>query len=179
MARLWYQESEGAWTSTLLEQDAYAIGETPPRPVSLSPTTAQLPTEGVLIVRRDRRDDAPWVLFTGALHQVRIGGFRVIGGLRALRDRDAIQVDGNPTVFVTFKEPATVVPYPTGATPVRCPRCTKMIEPDDPAVRCPGCEIWYHQIDEKRPCWTYGPTCRECDESTRLGDQESWSPEWL
>ena len=99
-------------------------------------------------------------------------------GIVALSDRDEIRpADGLPLFFST-ETLARVEPFPASGARGFCPRCKQHIEPGTPAVRCPGCSLWYHMSDEF-PCWTYAPQCSACPQETALDADFRWTPEDL
>lgn len=92
-----------------------------------------------------------WALLAGAQACVTINGRPVVLGIRVLDDRDRILLDGpslsQPALaYFSGEEPAVVAPFP-GPEAVICPRCKMPIEPGEPAVRCPACDFWHHQIE--------------------------------
>lgn len=115
-----------------------------------------------------------WVLFGAAA--VRVNGVPLVAGIAVLTDRDEI-VAGGRRVFFSAEADATVAPF-AGPAPLRCPRCTRDVEPGTPAVVCPGCRIVHHQSAE-RPCYTYSRRCAACDHGTTLDAGPSWCPEAL
>jgi hypothetical protein len=63
-----------------------------------------------------------------------------------------------------------------------CPVCRGPIRDGELAVRCPGCQRWYHEIPESagkppKKCWSYSPTCSFCRHPTALSGDAVWHPE--
>ena len=115
-------------------------------------------------------DDSGAVLVSRPDVAVRINGLAMPAGLRVLADRDEIRV--NHERFYFSSQDPLVVEIRNGEA-VACPRCSGMLEPGTPAVRC-HCGAWFHQSDDQ-PCFTYGETCPLCNASSQL-DAEPWDP---
>jgi len=119
-----------------------------------------------------------WHLLVPPFANVRVNGEPVLLGIRALRDRDEIRVPGAAPLFFSSEELMAIEPF-AGSAEAKCPRCTKPIAPQSPAVRCRGCNTFYHQ-SEARPCFNYGgdhPICVICGADTVLSGEFSWTPE--
>ena len=115
-------------------------------------------------------DESRAVLVSKPDTAVRINGQPMPAGLRVLSDRDEIRVN-HERFYFSSRDPLIVESRQGEA--VACPRCSGMIEPGTPAVRC-HCGAWFHQCDEQ-PCFTYGDTCPLCGGSSRL-DADPWDP---
>jgi hypothetical protein len=97
-------------------------------------------------------------------------------GLRLLRDRDEIRLGPAARVYFSAERLAEVVPFPSPAREVHCPRCHQIIVAGSPAVACPGCQTWHHAT-AGLPCWTYDQRCAMCPQATALDAGLSWSPQ--
>ncbi|TDI46312.1 MAG: hypothetical protein E2P02_05105 [Acidobacteria bacterium] len=96
-------------------------------------------------------------------------------GLRLLRDRDEVRLGlGQPWFFST----ETLAVAPPSDVARKCPRCKRDIKAGSEAVRCPGCDVWYHQSDEW-PCWTYAETCVLCEQPTQFAAGYRFNPDGL
>jgi hypothetical protein len=117
-----------------------------------------------------------WVLFGDVA--ARLNGAALAAGIRVLRDRDEIVVDGWRAFFST-ESPPVVAPF-GGAAPVACPRCRLDVTPGTPSVACPRCRIVHHESPaDELPCWSYAPLCAMCDCETALDAGPRWTPEGL
>jgi LSD1 subclass zinc finger protein len=101
-----------------------------------------------------------WVLLARKGARLRVNGQALTLGLRVLRDRDEIWLEGH-RCFFSDEQLALVAPYPESLRRADCPRCRQPLEPGQPAVRCPSCQAWHH-ASESLPCWSYAPTCAVC-----------------
>jgi hypothetical protein len=161
MAHLWIREPAGpsspdGWSAMPLADDALAIRLT-------------------MLVHRAGAEPDVWVLIGSAA--VHVNGTSLDTGIRVLRDRDELRVDGHRTFFSTELLPE-VVSFPGGGRPTFCPRCKLEIASLSPAVCCPQCSVWHHQAEEL-PCWTYGEHCTMCDQPSALDAGFRWTPEGL
>ncbi len=134
-----------------------------------------------------------WLLLGPRSAGVSINGRPALLGIRVLENRDRIVVDcateASPReYYFSTEEPAAIEPF--SGPPVLCPRCKTPIEPGDPAVRCPVCGFWHHQIEpsaqahpdepsRQRPCWTYLDRCANCGAPTALDGALTWTPDEL
>jgi hypothetical protein len=118
-------------------------------------------------------------LLAGRGSRVRIGGHLLVGGLKRLeRRREEIVVGGRP-FFLSLDEAARVEPY-TGEDPVRCARCKGLIEPGSKhVVRCPKCQLAYHEDESGGLCCFTAGVCVGCGGSHLLGEENAWTPEAL
>lgn len=107
-----------------------------------------------------------------------VNGVPVASGLAVLRDRDEIQVGAAPSFFFSTEELARVCDVPRSESPRSCPRCSQRIEDGTRGVRCPACDVWYHENSEL-PCWTYAATCALCDQPTKLDAGFRFRPDQL
>lgn len=163
MAHAWIQNKTG-WTLQPLGNGSFR----------LVPEGA---TTEALLLRASARDaDAAWLLVTGA-RGARVNGAPVALGVRALRDRDEIQLPGAAPAFFSTEKLVAVEPY-AGQAGGKCPRCTREIEPGTPSVRCGSCGSAYHQSEHKA-CFTYGenPICVVCACDAVINTDYSWVPE--
>jgi hypothetical protein len=132
------------------------------------------PTDDVPVRLRAAGKD--WVLLAAPAARVRVNGELLGLGCRVLRDRDEIALGGMRAYYSTECLPV-VEPFPGASDVVFCARCRKPIEPGTPAVRCPGCNTWCHEIAEELNCWTYMPACPLCEQPTALDSDYRWRPE--
>jgi len=117
-----------------------------------------------------------WALVPGAGSRLHVNGVPLGGlGLRVLEHKDEISLPGIGLAFFSTEEPAVVVPFPDAGRTVFCGRCLDPIDPGTPAVLCPHCRVWHHQLDE-RECFTYD-VCSGCRRPTSLGQELQWTPE--
>lgn len=129
-----------------------------------------------------------WAVVAPAGSSVRVNGQAVSIGLRVLHDRDEVLVhrDGEEPSrwYFSTERLARVELYPAEKK-LPCPRCKMPIEKEMPAVRCPDCGAWHHQIPaghpqhNERECWTYSDRCSLCPQPTALGTGYRWTPETL
>ena len=133
------------------------------------------PIHPAMLLRRSRTEPDVWVVIGSPT--VHANGVPLDAGIRVLRDRDELRVDGHRTFFST-ETLATVASFPGGDRAVFCPRCKLQIAPESAAVRCPRCGVWHHQSEEL-PCWTYAERCTLCDQASRLDAGFGWTPEDL
>jgi hypothetical protein len=117
-----------------------------------------------------------WVAIHGADSGLRVNGVPLGGlGLRVLEHKDEIAVPVFGSAFFSTEEFPVVVPFPGAARPVFCGRCLDPIDAAAPAVQCPHCRVWHHQM-EQRECFTYD-VCSGCRRPTSLDHQLEWRPE--
>ena len=172
MAHLWVETEPGEWGIRELVGQAEALdGNAGPGPGDRQHVAHHA---GL----RAGPDGKTWVLLAppgnGA---VRVNGMPLALGMRVLRERDEIVVNGRRRYF-SGERHAVVVPFPGSDRPVTCPRCRQEVLAGTPAVACPQCDAWHHQSEEL-PCWTYSPTCALGDQPTELGTGYRWTPEGL
>jgi len=177
MAHLWFSDKVGFWGFRPMVEGSCSVSFFPDGPVFNRPARATLQSDVVLIQPGAAGADA-WVLLAGRASDVRINGADLVLGIRALRDKDEVSVDGHRLFFST-EQLACVTPFPGAEQPAFCPRCKQRLERADLAVKCPRCQAWHHQ-SEKFPCWTYDSTCALCQHQlTALDAGYSWTPEDL
>jgi hypothetical protein len=174
MAHLWMWQESLEWVNVPLEAEAYDMESRPPRPIGAGTVTQQGARRVALVSVAPRGPAGSWVLVgrPGAL--IMVNGLPLLGGIRALRDRDEVRGPGPEHWFFSSELLARVEAFP-GPGQVPCPRCRQPIEPQTPAVRCPDCRLWHHQT-EALPCWTYGETCAQCHQATALDAGYRWTP---
>ena len=177
MAHVWVQ-GKGEWGIAPLAGTAFALTREAERPVRArkdGPRESDVAT----LLRRPGRDGKPtWVLLSlgGGL---RVNGCPLPAGMRVLRDRDSLHVEGVGHLFFSTESLASIEPY-SGPEGLRCARCRQLMVRERPAVQCPACGIWHHQDAEKQLlCWTYAPRCARCDQPTDLDAGYRWTPEEL
>jgi hypothetical protein len=106
-----------------------------------------------------------------------VNGQPILGGIRFLQHRDEVLAGGMRFYFSAESRPAVETFHADqgGRVPV-CPVCRGQVGEGDPAVQCPGCGRWHHQLSSKK-CWTYAPACRLCGHPTALDGADDWRPE--
>ena len=181
MAHLWVRETSGDWAAALLRNNAMALTGDAESPLKVRSDAAVLGAPIVLLSCPGAEKET-WVLIATTVVRVCVNGRPLLTGLRALRDRDEIRVDGSEPVFFSSERLAHVEPYPGGSASAHCPRCKLELIRDSPAVKCPSCAVWYHQDPDpprELPCWLYSPTCPMCSQSTDLESGFRWTPEGI
>ena len=148
----------------------------------LSGDSFQLPAAGAgagALLRRaaNGAPEGGWLLLASPGMPVLVNGAPVQLGIRALRDRDEIRPAGAAPMFFSTEQLMAIEPF-TGLPEGKCPRCTRTIEPQSPAVRCAGCKTWYHST-EARSCFCYGegPICVVCGADAVVSGDYAWTPE--
>jgi len=146
------------------------VSVTPPRPIEdgMAPQA--------LLLKCGSGAEESWALAADSGTAARINGALVVAGLGVLSDRDELRVNGSASMYFSTERLAVVEPFHGSGTPVCCGRCRQQLSEGDPAVRCPGCGVWYNQSAEY-PCWTYHDTCAFCPQPTALDAGFRWVPE--
>jgi hypothetical protein len=173
MAHLWTQDAEG-WSARRLDGAHLELAFDSMRHAGDAQQTAT-GAKAAQLVRTGAGGAQVWALIAPPDSDLRMNGRAPLAGLRALADRDEIRCGGEVRYFST-ETLASVESFPGAERPVYCGRCRQPIEAGSPAVRCPGCGIWYNESAELA-CWTYGERCAFCDQSTALDASFSWTPE--
>lgn len=175
MAHLWRPDSQHAWHPASLEGTSVAFEE---------------PGGGPAVqLCRCGEQESQWAVMAPPGTSVRVNGQAVVAGLRVLSDRDEVVV-AHPgreplQAFFSTERLACVELFSGSEATLRCPRCKQPVVKDVPAVRCPACGAWHHQIPEgheghtARKCWTYSDHCALCPQPTALGSGFQWTPEGL
>ncbi|HJT76307.1 MAG TPA: hypothetical protein VJ739_03820 [Gemmataceae bacterium] len=144
---------------------------------------ADVEAPGIEIIRFGQGSDRGVALLARFGVRVLVNGQPLLGGFRVLEHRDEILVGRRRFFFSSESAPAVVafraVP---GARPCTCPVCRGVIQDGDPAVQCPGCARWFHQVEPgegraARRCWTFAERCRLCNHPTSLSGEPVWRPE--
>jgi len=162
------------WAVLRLEGEAVSLAAPLPRVVVAGREAGDV--EAPVLLRHGDGVACRWVLLAGGEGAVRVNGLPLVGGLRLVEDRDEIWPRGAAPLFFSTEDLARVEPFPPHEGAKFCARCKLEVEAESPAVRCPGCSVWYHQTDEY-PCWSYGPTCALCDQPSDLTAGYRWTPE--
>lgn len=165
----------GDWMTVALEGDAFTLDAGVVVPV---PDLASARGAALALRRVDEPAGTVWALVVGRSANVLVNGVRATLGLVALSDRDEVRADGGQPLFFSTETRAHVSPFPASGPRGFCPRCKQQIEQGTPAVRCPGCNLWYHSSDDLG-CWTYAPHCSVCPQETALDAGFRWTPEEL
>jgi hypothetical protein len=181
MSQLWIETADvaGGWRVAALQGPAFALhaGDAVAAPIAEDRPDAF----EIALLCADAAADRWFVVVRGPNHALRINGVPVSNGLRAIRDRDMLQLHAGTRLFFTTERPAEVVPFPGIENgQAYCARCRQPIELETPAVRCPNpaCRVWHHQRGELE-CWTHADHCSLCDQPTALDGSLRWSPEEL
>ncbi len=184
MAHLWLRDpglndSKEGWAVLPLECEAVGLAPMPPhRLPDGGGGRKEAPSFGVGLFRCRQEGHERWILLGGGGRTVWINGLPLTGGIRVLEDRDEIRIDETGSLFFSSEVRAVIEPFPGGDDPVHCARCKSAIEQGTPAVRCPACEIFHHESEE-RPCWRYRDFCSTCDQITDLDAGFRFTPEDL
>jgi hypothetical protein len=149
------------------------LTQDPPRPLVDAGADQALPA--AMLVRIGEREKEMWALIAGPETAARVNANLAVAGIAVLSDRDEIQVGGRPAIYFSTERLARVEEFREEGN-VCCGRCRQPIRKGDPAVRCPGCGIWYNQ-SAQFPCWTYAERCAFCSQFTALDAGFNWSPE--
>ena len=124
-----------------------------------------------------RRDH--WMLLSDCSITLWVNDRPLENGIRSLSDRDAIRLPGNRLLYFSTEVLARIEPFPD-LDGVFCARCKLAIAPGTPAVCCPGCKVWTHEVADERLCWSFAATCALCDQPTEIDDARfRWTPEEL
>ena len=118
--------------------------------------------------------DVEWALLVGRGQRVLLNGQPLDLDLALLRHQDDLRVNGSPPLYFSSERLASVEPCPRLDLP-RCPRCAQSIACGDPAVCCPGCGVFHHQLADL-PCWTYAARCARCEVPSDLDAELRWTP---
>ncbi len=197
MAQLWVRRQR-EWAIVNLdgvERDVVRFGSWQRDEAVLPPTSQRPPTGPVLptapsslathdlpprqgIVRIEAPAGPVWIVLSEPGLGVHVNGLPLAAGIHVLADRDEIRVESSEVFYFSTESLAEVVPLPAADHEMDCPRCRQAIDPDSPAVRCPGCDVWYHASDELG-CWAYAPTCALCPQETAAGAGFRWTPDGL
>jgi hypothetical protein len=179
MAHLWVENKETGWGAKRLDGAEFDLGS-----LVQPGSAAERAAEGdkmarvARLIRVDAGGTRVWALVASSNSNVRVNSRAVVGGLRVLGDRDAIGAGDGVRHFFSTETLATVEPFPGTERTTYCGRCRQPIEVGTPSVRCPGCEVWYHEdAARKLPCWTYAETCNFCPTKTALDAGFQWVPE--
>lgn len=190
MPYLWAAENNGNWSETSLDSvDADrlipAIGAD--GALQLAAHGDHDPTVGTAwTLTRTGRERGPsgegWVIVFASAATAAANGLPT-GGVRVLAHGDEIVYStGQNSVRLIYSAErlARVGSYrpPQGGAKVYCGRCKEPIADGCDSVVCPQCGVAYHATTQF-PCWTYGPRCNCCGQSTDLAAGLNWSPAML
>ncbi len=172
------QETE-RWAVAPLDGARFALADTPRR---IDANDDATDVADIVLMRLAPRNE--WVLLAAGSRTVRVNG-TAVPGMRRLLDRDEITVTSsarstktarsNARFFFTSERLAQVAAFPVSPRKILCPRCKTEVEEGEPAVRCPGCDLWHHQGE--RSCWTFAERCAGCDHPTELPATFRWTPD--
>ncbi|MEZ4586875.1 MAG: hypothetical protein R2909_10775 [Gemmatimonadales bacterium] len=93
-----------------------------------------------------------------------------------LEHRDQVRLASELAFYYSTERLARAEALPALVGPTACARCRTPILHGTPAIRCPGCESWYHQSSDFG-CWTHHETCSVCPEPTDHRESFRWIPE--
>ena len=181
MAYLWIPTKDNEWAVAPLEREAYALEHGRERPLRRSPQAPEHNGPARLQWAPMGADGAFVLMAPHRQTSVRVNGTPLHAGIRVLRNRDEIRLNGTRMYFSTERL-AQVTPFPGADRPTQCPRCKQPINEGQMAVRCPNprCGVWHHQSEvDELPCWTYTPNCANCGQETELSSGFRWTPEGL
>jgi len=173
MAHLWIQEA-GEWGAQRLDEAGFDLAAWTSRRARGADPSAPAPAAARLI-QAGTAGSKSWALIASQNSGVCVNSRKVIAGLRVLADRDQIRI-GSETQYFSTETLAVVEDFPGSDRPIYCGRCRQQIELGAPAVRCPGCGIWYNQSPDL-PCFTYSEKCTFCGYPTALDSGFAWTPE--
>ncbi len=158
------------WEPRFLDQDLYAlVPETGPEPYS-----SDQPDRAAALLVRSAVDARAFALIARA--EISLNGAPLHSGLSMLSDRDEIRFSDGRRFYFSTERLATIEPFPAVESPVYCVRCKTAIDRGVDALRCVGCDLWYHQTAELG-CFTYSKTCPVCETATALDAGYRWTPE--
>jgi len=169
MPYLWISKDGGPWSEFSLD-------------VLTGNRFEPVPGSGKDLRLQRSRDD--WVTLFGPDVTAAANGLPCT--LRILADRDEIacwpfgEWGSHVRLIYSAERLATIRPFQKaqGAGEVICPRCRRPIAEGESAVVCPRCGVPHHSSNDW-PCWTYGPQCNCCGQSTDPATELSWTPENL
>ena len=118
--------------------------------------------------------DRPWILLPRHGRRLLHNGELVALGIRVLAHMDSLALEGGEAVFLSTEERAHIEPF-AGQRAITCARCRSPIRPGQPTVKCPGCGVFHHELED-RGCWSYTATCAVCAQNTALDGELQWTP---
>ena len=177
MSQLFVQTAEKKWTPYLLREgshDVHVLLLSAGAERGAGPNVAGC---SACLVSFRAGANARWMVAAGVDAPLRVNGIPLGGvGIRVLSDRDEIAIPGVGSAYYSSEVLAEVVPFPASDRAVFCGRCRQAIAAGSPAVKCPGCGVWYDQSEEL-PCWRFSERCAYCTTSTALDAGLTWVPE--
>ncbi len=177
MAHMWVKDVLDEWAVLQLEGEGFTVTGNPSKPVQRR--DSQENTGVAQILRHNGAEGETWVIMVAPHSGVRINGSMLASGIRVLRDRDEIWVNGTQRLFFSTECLAHAEPFLGQGQLIFCPRCKQAIAVESMAVKCPQCRAWHHQ-SEDFPCWVYSENCALCDQPSSLGDSNfQWTPQSL
>ena len=174
MAHIWFRGDEGIWSAMPLDGYAIDVSAHPPRVLAEGFRLGE--DAQAAVIRTEAGDTPVWALLVAAEGGARVNGFAPVAGVRVLEDRDEIRAASFAPLFFSTETPAHVEEFVAGERAIYCGRCRQAVRNGELSVRCPQCNIAYHETDEL-PCWTYAPTCGFCRQATPLDAGFEWTPE--
>ena len=125
MSHLWIAGAEAPqWAEFPLDQPSYLLGGACPQAIDLD----QMPYIGGALLIHTPRSRSGWLLLVDRFTLARVNGAEVLGGLRALQDRDEIRVPRLGTCYFSTESLARVQEFPKGTRCSYCPRCKLALE---------------------------------------------------
>jgi hypothetical protein len=174
MAHLWIK-GNSEWEAQKLDGAGAALSSKTADAVG-APNSGATRTKQVRIVCADAGGVRAWALIAPPDAQIRVNGRVPVAGICVLADRDEIRTGDGEHYFFSTESLVALEPFPPQGRAVFCGRCRQPIEEGSPAVRCPGCGVWYNQSDSL-PCWLYADKCSICGHPTALDTGFTWVPE--
>jgi hypothetical protein len=177
MAHMWVRGKD-EWGIAPLNGEQFVLTREAAHPIRVRANGPRQSDVGLLVRRPGHDGKESWLLLSlgNGLH---VNGSPLPCGMRVLRDRDNLHVEGAGHLFFSTERLARVEPY-SGPEGLKCGRCRRPMEPGRPAVLCPNCTLWHHEDPERRRrCWTYTAHCARCPQPTDLDAGYRWTPEEL
>ena len=167
MAFLWVEKvNRSKWLTVELTGDTWVLSTGEPTVLCECNCGGSIfrPT---LLIRRSRAASALWILLAGEEANVRGNGLPMASAVHELRDRDEIRLGDAETgawqrCFFSTAGAVRVEPFPAGGDPLHCPHCRQPIAGGQPAVRCPACGRWHHELGNGQRCWSLAGRCARC-----------------
>ena len=108
---------------------------------------------------------------------LKVNGNEVFG-LKVLENKDEISsqfsTNGKRIWFYFSTESLPMKIYFESDHPTFCIRCKLKIGKGEEVVKCPQCDLIYHESNDKK-CWSYDGKCAGCSRSTKM--EYSWKPD--
>jgi len=167
MAYLWIEKGKTTqWLTVELTGDVWVLSTGEPMALDKWHCGGSV-SRPTLLVRRGDPTDAQWVLLAGHEANVRVNGLPMGLASRVLQDHDEIllgdaETDSWRRCFFSRAGAVSVEPFPVNDNPMCCPHCKHPILGGQPAVRCPACGQWHHEMSDGQCCWSLPGCCGGC-----------------